>query len=303
MSKQILRLAALDLDGTLLAHSGEVTPRTRAAIEAAVARGVVVVPATGRPLSNLPPTVASLPGVRYVITSNGAAVWDLGADPMSAVYSRYSNAGDHVISEPRLVVGCLLPVETARRAYEVFRRYQGDFSIFSDGRSIKDAQGLAFTHARAARVKSTEAKQPNDGRFTVIRDFDEWMSRNAHTIEKFCLFFSGDVEAAQAALPDFQALEGVEVVQGSPDNIEVTTAGADKGEGLLALANLLGIPREQTVAFGDSENDRAMLQKAGVAAVMSNGMEQIKAIGDIISEDDCDHDGVAELFAKLGLSE
>ena len=58
-----VRLAALDLDGTLLNHEGQVTPRTRAALQAASDRGVVIVPTTGRPLGNLPPVVAQLPGV------------------------------------------------------------------------------------------------------------------------------------------------------------------------------------------------------------------------------------------------
>ena len=41
-----VRLAALDLDGTLLNHEGQVTPRTRAALQAASDRGVVIVPTT-----------------------------------------------------------------------------------------------------------------------------------------------------------------------------------------------------------------------------------------------------------------
>ena len=75
----------------------------------------------------------------------------------------------------------------------------------------------------------------------------------------------------------------------------------DKGSALLALADRLGIPRAQTLAVGDSENDRAMLEKAGVAAVMANGMEHIRKLADIVSENDNDHDGVAEIFARLGL--
>ena len=154
--------------------------------------------------------------------------------------------------------------------------------------------------ARLAAVKGTEAIQPNDGRFTILRDQSEWMSRHAHEVEKFCMFFHS-VKEAQQYLPRFMAIEGVEVVQGSPDNIEVTAAGVNKGESLLALADHLGIPREATLAVGDSENDRAMLEKAGVAAVMANGMEQIRKLADIVSENDNDHDGVAEIFARLGL--
>ena len=84
----VIRLVALDLDGTLLNREGHVTPRTRAALQAAGDKGVYIVPATGRPLASLPPEVAQLPGIRYASTCNGAAVWDLGTDPVGAVYSR-----------------------------------------------------------------------------------------------------------------------------------------------------------------------------------------------------------------------
>ena len=61
------------------------------------------------------------------------------------------------------------------------------------------------------------------------------------------------------------------------------------------------IGAEATAAIGDSENDRAMLARAGVAAVMANALPEIRALGDIVSTRDNDHDGVAELFERLGL--
>ena len=295
-----VRLAALDLDGTLLNHEGQVTPRTRAALQAASDRGVVIVPTTGRPLGNLPPVVAQLPGVRYAITSNGAAVWDLGSDPLGAVYSRYANAAERQTSEPTCLLRRLMPVETAREVFGIFMEYDGGMSVFSDGYSIKEQSGVDFMAARWARLHSTEARQPDDGRFTIVRDFAEWMSRHAHEVEKMCVFF-GDPDLASSWLPRFRAIPGVEVVQGSPENIEVTAAGVDKGEALRALADRLGVPHECTLAVGDSENDRAMLEKAGVAAVMANGMPQIKALADLVTTADCNHDGVAEVFETLGL--
>ena len=122
----------------------------------------------------------------------------------------------------------------------------------------------------------------------------------AAEVEKQCLFFADPAQMPQA-LARFRAVPGIEVVQGAPENLEVTAAGVDKGSALLALADRLGIPHEQTLAVGDSENDRAMLEKAGIAAVMANGMPHIKALGDLVTEHDCDHDGVAEVFARLGL--
>lgn len=296
-----IRLVALDLDGTLLDSQSQISPRTRQAIADAVAHGVVVLPATGRPLSNLPPVVAQLTGIRYAITSNGAAVWDLGADPMGAVYSRYCNAAEHTTSEPTALIRCPMPVELAREVFALYMEYPGALSIFSDGRTYRDLVSMErFGKRFARRTGSTEARQPNDGRFTVVRDLTEWMSRHAHEVEKFCMFFDTP-EQAQAALPRFRALPGTEVVQGAADNIEVTAQGVDKGTALLALADMLGIPREATAAIGDSENDRAMLARAGVAAVMANALPEIRALGDIVSTRDNDHDGVAELFERLRL--
>lgn len=296
-----VRLVALDLDGTLLNRRSQITPRTWAAILAASQQGVVVVPATGRSLSTLPPEVAQLPGIRYALTTNGAAVWDLGSDPMSAVYSRYADAENRRTTQPVCLLQRLFPPQKAREVFGLCQQYEGELTIFSDGRGIKDKTSQALAAARMARHCSTEADQPYDGRFTVVPDFAEWMSRQAHSIEKFCLFF-GSVEKAQAALPAFRRIEGVEVVQGSPDNVEVTALGVDKGEALLALAEQLGIPRSQTMAVGDSENDRALLEKAGVSAAMANAMPSIRALADHVSEADCDADGVAELFEKLVLT-
>ena len=303
ISSHPILLAALDLDGTLLNSSGEVTDYTRKVLSEASDRGVVVIPATGRPLASLPPVVAKQPWVRYALTSNGAAVWDLGNDPLGCVYSRYANAAQHETSQPECIVRRCFPVETAREVYEAFRGLPGGLNIFSDGRALRDTVQQRFfdeRFARLAAVRGTEAIQPNDGRFTILREQSEWMSRHAHEVEKFCMFFHSAEEARQY-LPRFTAIRGVEVVQGSPDNIEVTAAGVNKGESLLALADHLGIPREATLAVGDSENDRAMLEKAGVAAVMANGMEHIRRLADIVSENDNDHDGVAEIFARLGV--
>ena len=82
-SSHPILLAALDLDGTLLNSNGEVSPYTQKVLSEASDRGVVVIPATGRPLASLPPVVAKQPWVHYALTSNGAAVWDLGGDPLA----------------------------------------------------------------------------------------------------------------------------------------------------------------------------------------------------------------------------
>ena len=301
MNKYAIKMAALDLDGTLLNHASQVTPRTLAALDQATRRGVVVLPATGRGLSALPRVVASIPGVRYAVTSNGAAVWDMGDDPMAAVRSRYGEPGPGPVSQPVCLYRHLLPADTARAVYQLLDQFEGELNFFSDGRTFKTPAGIAWTRARMARLLSTEAKQVDDGRFTILPDLHPYFDAHAGEIEKFCMFF-GSPEEAGKVLPLLAAIPGVEVTQGSPDNVEATAAGVNKGSSLLALAEKLGIAREDVLAIGDSENDRRMLEAAGVAAVMANGMPSIQSLADIVSEQDCDHDGVAELFERLGLT-
>ena len=71
------RLIALDLDGTLLDSQKRLSPRNRAALERAAARGIEIVPTTGRFYAGMPESVRMLPFLHYIIAINGAQVTDL----------------------------------------------------------------------------------------------------------------------------------------------------------------------------------------------------------------------------------
>ena len=70
-------LIALDLDNTTLNGESRLAPRTRNAIERALSSGVEVIIASGRSRRSLPQDVLSIKGLRYAVTSNGAAVYEL----------------------------------------------------------------------------------------------------------------------------------------------------------------------------------------------------------------------------------
>lgn len=72
--KYKVRMIAFDLDGTLLTTDKRLTDETRRTLEQAAKRGILLVPATGRPLTGMPAEVLGIAGVRYAITANGARV-------------------------------------------------------------------------------------------------------------------------------------------------------------------------------------------------------------------------------------
>ena len=71
-----IRLVALDLDGTALKGHRVFTERTRQAVLAALAAGILVVPATGRSYVDIPEEIRTLPGIPCFLTSNGANIVD-----------------------------------------------------------------------------------------------------------------------------------------------------------------------------------------------------------------------------------
>ena len=74
-----IKLIALDLDGTTLNSAKRISERTCVALETAAKQGVHIVVATGRPFAALPEDVFHIHAIRYMLTSNGAAITDLSS--------------------------------------------------------------------------------------------------------------------------------------------------------------------------------------------------------------------------------
>jgi 5-amino-6-(5-phospho-D-ribitylamino)uracil phosphatase len=74
-NKPIIKLIALDMDGTLLDEQHEVTDQNRTAIKEAEKRGVPVVLSTGRSLKTARDYVLSLELSSYLVTVNGGEIW------------------------------------------------------------------------------------------------------------------------------------------------------------------------------------------------------------------------------------
>lgn len=89
----------------------------------------------------------------------------------------------------------------------------------------------------------------------------------------------------------------VDCFTSSPEALEIVPLGVNKAAGLARAAELLGIPREETIAIGDGENDISMLRWAGLGIAMSNASAAVKAAADVIAPV-CDEDGAAWAMEK-----
>ena len=76
--------------------------------------------------------------------------------------------------------------------------------------------------------------------------------------------------------------------------------GIGKGESLLEIAKYYDIPIEDTIAFGDEENDLTMIEAAGIGVAMGNAIDLVKEAADYITLSN-DEDGIADYLEKFVL--
>lgn len=271
--KQI-KLIASDLDGTLLTSKKEITPRLYRALETLHHRGVVFVPATGRPFTSLPADVRQLPFLRYTITSNGAAVYDA--------------------QKKKPVVQNFLTPEAVEITLSVAKKLPVLMEFFKDGKAyiakevFDDLSPYGLTESHIRYIRTTRSP---------VADFFGELERNAAVLENINLVFS-DLTLRKEVWAELSAKNHASVTASSPKNIEITSKAATKAHALEGLCDLLGIEQESVLAMGDSDNDLPMLRFAGVGVAMENGEEHIKQAADIIAPD-CDAFGAAEILEQL----
>ncbi len=274
-----IRLIALDLDGTLLDSQKYLSPGNRRALLKCIQKGIEVVPCTGRIWSGVPDFIREFPGIRYAITVNGAVVED--------------------IYEKKILDERKLNWQQTVEILELAGHFQTMYDVYIDGsgwgeaRFMERMEDYGISPVIRKMIKETRRVVPN-----VIEE----VKMRACSVEKINYFF-GDLQERQRAREALLLRGDVLVSSSFPNNLEINAPGAAKGEALLRLAKKLGIEPQQTMGFGDGENDLTLIQKAGIGVAMGNAVESLKEEANYVTSTN-DEDGVAAALEHLlGLTE
>lgn len=261
-----IRLIATDIDGTILPHLGEPSPRTVATLRACQAQGVDVVLVTGRPLRWLPYAIEPLGFTGTVICVNGATivqaphleVTEMTALPTDVVGTITEQLGARW---PRAALG----VETLEglvtsRSHEDGWKYAPDVVT----RSVADL-------ARPEVVKVL-ARCPGVPADDLMAHAQELLGDGvvvSHSNSADCL-------------------------------IEVAPTGVTKASTLARWCAARGIASTDVVAFGDMPNDVPMLQWAHLSYAMAGGHPATIDAADRVAPA-CAEDGVARVLDSIVL--
>ncbi|MBQ3032531.1 MAG: Cof-type HAD-IIB family hydrolase [Anaerotignum sp.] len=269
-----IKLVASDLDGTLLNKNKEITPRLFDALKKLDELGIYFVPSTGRPFGTVPKAIKELPFLKYVITSNGAAIYDAAEQKNIIENFLTPEAVDAVIK-----IAKELPVIT-----EYF--IEGKAYIAKD--IYDDLAPFNLTESHVTYIKNSR---------TPVEDFWNEMKRNNTVLENINLVFA-DMELRKETWDRLKALGLASVTAATTKNIEITSLFATKAKALEKLCEVLGFTRENVLAMGDGDNDMPMIEFAGIGVAMANGEDHIKEAADIIA-DDCDDFGAAKILEQI----
>ena len=269
-----IKLVASDLDGTLLNRNKEITPRLFEALKKLDELGIYFVPSTGRPFGTVPKAIKELPFLKYVITSNGATIYD--AAERKNIIENYltPEAVDAVIK-----IAKELPVIT---------EYFINGKAYIAKKVYDDLTPFDLTESHEFYIKNSR---------TPVEDFWEEMKRNNAVLENINLVFK-DMALRKETWDRLKALGLASVTAATTKNIEITSLYATKAQALEKLCEVLGFDRENVLAMGDGDNDMPMIEFAGIGVAMANGEEHIKATADIIA-DDCNDFGAAKILEQI----
>ena len=259
------RMAAFDLDGTLLSSHNELSDENREALQALSTNDVLVVLVSGRMHRSILPISEQIGLENPIISYNGGMV-------------KHAITGEIYHHTP-------VSTEDAKKV-------------------VKDCieQNLHLNYCWndelyvAARNEWSDLYELRTGvPATPVGDLNLMVEKTPTK-----LLIIHPAEKLQPLLARFKTKYAgtLYVTQTQPEYIEFMNPGVTKGRALTALADQCNIPIDSVVAFGDSYNDESLLKTAGFGIAMDNAVEPIKACADYITTSN-DENGVARAIWDL----
>lgn len=266
------RMAAFDMDGTLLDSKHQITPGVLAALHEAAEAGKVLALNTGRNYVELREYIRILPDVRYINSISGAMVLDLQTG--ETIY-------EAAIAE-----------EVVRQIFELTRDADVNIQLLTRESHVNrqfiprmDLYGMG-TYQAQFEVNASP-----------VADLRAFYEAAPFPVNKLNIYHRGPEDRLVTRRRIEAAGIPLTMADAELTSLECSPLGIDKAVGLRALSAHLGFTMEDVIVVGDADNDRAALLAAGLPIAMANATPEIKAIcrAEVA---DCDHDGCAEVVRR-----
>ena len=267
--KPTIYLVAVDMDGTLLHNDKSISDYTINVLRKIVEKGILLVPASGRPLNGMKAAVLNnVKGIKYAICSNGAMLMDVQKEKS--------------ISETGI------PTEKALEALTYLEQFPVAVYVHTDRGTFR-AEGWEKTglSEKYPYIRFSEG---------TVKNLGEFLRTSGVNVMKMGAYILTD-ELAQKLLEKGSPIPGIAFLRSGDGIIELNSTNASKGNALCILCEKLGIQLENVLAIGDNENDISMLQAAGISAAMENAEDDVKQAAKFVAGNN-EEDGAAHFLEE-----
>jgi len=285
------KLMAIDLDGTLLNSYGEVSKETREALLKAKNNGTEVILASGRPISSTKTLALELGIDNYLISGNGAAVYDIKKEEI--IYDRF------------------LSKEQVINIAQLCEENSFFYNVYTEDEVITSSLNYNVLFYHKENVKKPEEKRTH---INVVQNILEYIEQSGK--DRFLKITVCDESKFifNSIIKKLKAIDGIDIldveymsrkkIKSGTDDIsieyyytEITNENVNKWSAIEYLLDKLDIKPEEVMAIGDNFNDKEMIEASGLGVVMGNSNPKMKEIGDVIVADN-NSEGVLEAINK-----
>ncbi|MCU4184758.1 Cof-type HAD-IIB family hydrolase [Acidiferrimicrobium sp. IK] len=258
------RLVATDLDGTLLDASGKVTPRTAAAVVAARAAGIHVVPVTGRPPQAMWSAVDGAGLGPYAVCSNGAVTIDMEERTVVEELNLSAAIATRLVERVRAAIpGAVFATDNLDRFCHETSFFDRPVTWEEEIEEVPDIKAALEQPCIKLIVRL-----PGTGALELIAMLEGVVGEEGHT-----------------------TTSGL-------DWVDIGAPGITKAYALERVCARLGVHVDDVVAVGDNHNDLSVLGWAGTAMAPSNAVAEVLALADRVLPHH-DREGVAVLLEEM----
>ena len=291
----MFKLMTIDLDGTLLNSYGEVSEATRKALLTVKERGTEVVLASGRPISSTESLAVELGVDNYLISGNGAAVFDI--KNQEVIYDRF------------------LTKEQVMRIAKLCEDNSFFYNVYTEDEVIASSLNYNVLFYHKENVKKIEEKRTH---INVVQNIMEYIEQSGK--EKFLKITVCDESQFifNSIMKRLKEIDGIDVletaymsrkkIKDGTDDVdiqyfytEITNKNVNKWSAIEFLLEKLNIKKEEVISIGDNLNDKEMIENAGLGVVMGNSNPIMKELADEIVADN-NSEGVLEAVNRFVLN-
>ena len=285
------KLAAIDLDGTMLNQYGVVTEKTKEAIENAQKNGIEVIIASGRPIDSIKTIAKEIKSDKYFISGNGAIIYDI--------------ANDEIIYENTLKKQKVLDIIKICEENSIY------YNIYTEKEIIaKSLQCNVLYYHKENLTKAEEDKT----HINIVENAYDYIANREDKIVKITICDSNqsifnsiirkvkevsDIEVLEVSHMSRKMIrQGTEEIPIEYFYTEISAKKVDKWNAIEFLKEKMNVKTEEIIAIGDNINDKKMIENAGFGVAMGQSHPAIKEVSNSTTAPNCE-DGVADILENV----